>query len=158
MNIAYKNTISADEVNFLRASAGFRQILPEQINSGLSGSAFIVAAYDNEQIIGMSRLIWDGGIVALIPNILVLPEYQDQGVEAEMITQIIDFLKSKLKPGFSIQLDLKAWNGQESLCENLGFQISTKELRGTPMHICLTDHIELTDAKFRQCEFALKNK
>lgn len=156
MDITYKNTITADEVNFLRASVGFRQILPEQINTGLSGSAFITAAYDNERIIGMSRLIWDGGIVALIPNILVLPEYQDQGVEAEMITQIIDFLKSKLKPGFSIQLDVKAWDGQESLCESLGFQVSTREHRGVPMHICLTNQIELTDAKFRQCEFAEK--
>lgn len=156
MNITYKNTISADEVNFLRASVGFRQILPEQLNSGLNGSAFIVAAYDNKQVIGMARLIWDGGIVALIPNILVLPEYQKQGIENEMITRIIDFLKSSLKPGFSIQLDIKAWNGQESICEDIGFQISAKELRGTPMHICLTNQIEITDKKFRQCEFSEK--
>ena len=156
MNITYKNTVSADEVNLLRKSLGFRQILPEQITAGLNGSSFIVAAYVQEQIIGMARLIWDGGIAALIPNILVLPEYQNQGVEDEMVSRIIDFLRSKLKPGFSIQLDIKAWDGQESLCEALGFQISTRERRGTPMHICLTDHIELTDKKFKQCEFSEK--
>ena len=157
MNIVYKNTVSADEINFLRKSVGFRQILPEQLIAGLNGSAFIVSAYDENKLIGMSRLIWDGGIVALIPNILILPEYKDQGIEKEMITLIIDFLKSKLKPGFSIQLDIKAWDGQESLCESLGFQISTKERRGVPMHICLTDQIELTDEMFKQCEFSEKS-
>ena len=156
MNITYKNTISANEVNFLRKSLGFRQILPEQLTAGLNGSVFIVSAYDKDQIVGMSRLIWDGGIVALIPNILVLPEYRNQGIENKMVTKTIDFLKSKLKPGFSIQLDIKAWDGQESICEDLGFQVSTKESRGVPMHICLTDQIELTDKKFKQCEFSEK--
>ena len=151
MEITYKNTISAEEVNFLRTSVGFRQILPEQINNGLEGSALIVAAYDQQQIVGMSRLIWDGGYVALIPDILVLPEYGSQEIKEKLITQILDFLRSKLKPGFGIQVDIKAWDYQEGFYEILGFQLSTPERRGTPIHICLTDQIELTDAKYGQC-------
>ena len=69
------------------------QIDPEQIEAGLNGSAFIVAAYDQNQIVGMSRLIWDGGMVALIPDVLVLPEYQMKGIEQEMVTQLLDFLQ-----------------------------------------------------------------
>lgn len=153
MGITYKNTILAEEVNFLRASVGFRQILPEQIKNGLDGSAFIIAAYDRQQIVGMARLIWDGGYVALIPDILVLPEYGSQEIEQKLITQILDFLRSKLKPGFGIQVDIKAWNCREGFYESLGFQISTSERRGTPMHICLTDQIELTDAKYNKFGF-----
>ena len=158
MSITYKDTITADEVNFLRASVGFRQIDPEQIKAGLDGSAFTVAAYDQHQIVGMSRLIWDGGMVALIPDVLVSPEHQMQGIEYEMVTRILDFLRNKLKPGFGIQVDVKAWDHQEVLYESLGFQISTQEHRGVPMQICLTDQIELTDAKFNQCEFYGKEK
>ena len=154
MSITYKNSVSAEEVNFLRASVGFRQILPEQLNAGLNGSALIVSAYDQHQIVGMARLIWDGGIVALITDVLVLPEYKTQGIEKEMITQLLDFLRSKLKAGFGIQVDVKAWNNQEEFYENLGFQLSAPEHRGVPMHICLTDQIELTDAKFKQCGFS----
>ncbi|MDE7289535.1 MAG: GNAT family N-acetyltransferase [Oscillospiraceae bacterium] len=153
MSITYKNTVSAEEVNFLRASVGFRQILPEQFNAGLNGSALIVSAYDNSQIVGTARLIWDGGIVALITDVLVLPEYKMRGIEEELITRILDFLRSKLEPGFGIQVNVKAWNEQEKFYENLGFQLSTHERRGIPMHICLTEQIELTDAKFKQCEF-----
>lgn len=97
----------------------------------------------------MLSLIWDGGIVALIPNILVVPEYQMQGIETEMITRIFDFLRAKLKPGFGIQVDIKAWNNTEHFMKSLGFQVSTPQLRGVPMHICLTKQIELTDAMFK---------
>lgn len=158
MSITYKNTISADEVNFLRASVGFRQILPQQIKAGLDGSTLIAAAYDQHKIVGMARLIWDGGFVALIPDVLVLPEYKAQGVEHELITRLLDFLRSKLEPGFGIQVDVKVRNHRESFYESLGFQLSTYERRGIPMHICLTDQIELTDAKFKQCTFCDENK
>jgi hypothetical protein len=156
MDITYTNTITADEVNSIRASVGYRQIHPEQVKAGLDGSTVIVAAYDRGKAVGMLSLIWDGGTVALIPNILVVPEYQMQGIETEMITCIFDFLRAKLKPGFGIQVDIKAWNNTERFYENLGFQISTPQLRGVPMHICLTNQIELTDAMFKQMQFSTK--
>lgn len=158
MNITYKNTILAEEVNFLRASIGFRQILPEQIMAGLNGSTLIAAAYDQNKIVGMARLLWDGGYVALIPDVLVLPEYKTKGVEYELIIRLLDFLRSKLKPGYGIQVDIKVWEHRETFYESLGFQLSTYECRGIPMHICLTDQIELTDAKFKQCAYCNKEK
>ena len=98
----------------------------------------------------MARLIWDGGAVALIRDIIVVPDYQMQGIEAELIRQILDFLNTKLKPGFGIQVDVMAWSNQEKIYESLGFQASIPQRRGRPMHICLTDQIELTDAMFQQ--------
>ena len=153
MNIIYKNIISADEVNYLRKSVGFRQIHPEQLQAGLEGSALIIAAYNQDRIVGMARLIWDGGCVALIYDIFVVPEYQMHDIKTLMINRIIDFLQSKLKPGFGIQVDVKAWNNQINFYENIGFQVSTHQRRGIPMHICLTNQIELTDKIFKQCDF-----
>lgn len=156
MNVTYINTITADEVNSIRESVGFRQIHPEQVKASLDGSAVIVAVYDHGKAIGMARLIWDGGSVALIHDILVVQEYQMKGIEIEMVTRIFDYLRAKLKPGFGIQVDVKAWNNQEQFYESLGFQVSTPQQRGIPMHICLTNQIELTDAIFKQCEFSTK--
>jgi Acetyltransferases len=154
MNIIYKNIITADEVNSIRASVGFRKIHPEQVQAGLEGSSYIISAYDEDRVIGMARLIWDNGTVALIKDILVVPEYQMQGIDTEMITRIFDFLRAKLKPGFGIQVDVNAWNNQEQFYEDLGFQVSTPQRRGVPMHICLTNQIELTDTMFKQCELS----
>lgn len=149
MEIVYKNEITHEDANAIRESVGFRRIHPEQLAASLDGSALVVAAYDGQRAVGMARLIWDGGSVALIHDMIVMPEYR--GIESELITRVLDFLRSKLKPGFGIQVDVRAWSSQKELYENLGFRVSTPEQRGTPMQNCLTDHIELTDSMFRQC-------
>lgn len=156
MKITYKNEITRENLNSIRAAVGFRRIHPDQLQASIDGSAFIIAAYDQNRAVGVARLIWDGGFVALIHDILVVPEYQMQGIEAELITHIVDFLNSKLKSGWGIQVDIKVWGHQEKLYESLGFQVSTPQRRGIPMHICLTNQIELTDAMFKQCEFSEK--
>ena len=149
----YKNSITADEVNKLRRAACFRQLDEAQIRAGLSGSVLIVSAYEGSDAVGMARLIWDGGITALITDLVVLPEYQNRGIETEMIKRILSFLQDRLRPGFGIQVDVWAWGNQEFLYRELGFVVSTQERRGVPMHICLTEQIELTDARFQQCGF-----
>ena len=154
MALEYRNSITPEDVNFLRKGVGFRQIDPEQLSAGLNGSALVVSAYDRDSVVGMARLIWDGGIVALLTDLLVLPEYQAQPALRDMVLQILSYLKGKLKPGFGIQVDVHAWEQQEVLFQELGFEASATERRGVPMHICLTDQIELTDAKFGQCGFS----
>jgi len=149
MNIIYKNTITADEVNAIRKSMGWRQNDTEQVQDGLDKDELIISAYDEDIAVGVitSR---NGGMTGP----WITPEYQFQGIENELIIRIFDFLRSKLKPGQGISIGVSAWNEKQiALYENLGFQISTPELRGIPMHICLTNQIELTDKMFKQMEF-----
>ena len=150
MSIAYRNDISVEAVNVIRKSMGWRQDNTEQLQSALDGSALVVAAYEGNNAIAMARLVWDGGGGANIPGILIMPEYRDTEVEKGLISQILDYLQEKLKPGFGIQVDIRAFGYQECLYENIGFLLSTKERRGVPMHICLTNEIELTDKEFKQ--------
>jgi GNAT superfamily N-acetyltransferase len=132
---------------------GWRQDNPEQLQSALNGSAFVIAAFDKGTAIAMARLIWDGGGGATIPGIQISPEYHNEGIETELVGKILEWLREKLKPGFGIQVDIRAFGDQEFSYERLGFQISTTEKRGIPMHICLTDQIELTDKMFKQMGF-----
>lgn len=153
MDIIYREGISPDEMNSLRASIGFRQIDPAQLRAGLDGSGKVVSAYAGDQAVGMARLIWDGGMVALITDVIVRPEYRARGLEQEMVSGILNFLRGRLKPGYGIQVDVKAWGRQEALYTEMGFQVSTQERRGIPMHLCLTDQIEITDAKYKQGDY-----
>lgn len=152
MEITYSNTITAENASSIRESAGLQRIHPEQLRAGLDKSALITAAYDQGRAIGMARLIWDGGFAATICDIIVSKEYNNCGIETELTKQIIDFLKSRLKPGFGIQVDARTRNGQEKLLEKLGFQVCTPQRRGTPMQLCLGVPAALTDAGFRQGE------
>lgn len=136
--IIYTNDISVENYNMLRASAGWVTIQPEQAKVGLKGSALLIAAKDGDITVGTARLVWDGGYAALIKDVLVLPEYQGKGVGTAMMTQILDYLKSKLETGYGIQIDLMSAKGKESFYENFGFSIRPRENRGAGMDMWIT--------------------
>lgn len=138
MNIVYINDISVENYNMLRASAGWMTIHPEQAEAGLKGSALVIAAKDGDKTVGTARLVWDGGYAALIKDVLVLHEYQGQGIGAAMLDQIIAFLKSKLNPGYSIQVDLMSARGKEGFYEKFGFSVRPRESRGAGMDLLIT--------------------
>ena len=135
--IIYTNDILVEDYNMLRASAGWLTIHPEQAKIGLKGSALLIAAKDGDITVGTARLVWDSGCAALIKDVLVLPEYQGLGVGTAMVTQIIDHLKSKLNPGYVIQIDLMSANAQESFYEKFGFSVRPRENRGPGMDMWL---------------------
>lgn len=121
MNITYVNTVSADDCNKLRDSAGWPQMHRDQIETGLKNSAFIVAAKDGENTVGMARLVSDGGYVVFIVDVLVLPEYQRKGIGKTMMEKIMEYIRGKLKDGYCIQVDLMAAKGKEGFYEKFGF-------------------------------------
>lgn len=156
MNIIYKDKITVDESNAIRKSMGWRQLHPEQAKANLDGNTLLIAAYDEDKAIAMAGLRWNGGSFAIM-NVILNPEYKNQGIEKEFTTRIFDFLHSKLKPGFGIQVDIYVRSGQEKMYEDFGFQLMTPENRGVPMQICLTNQVELTDKMFKQMDYKEKN-
>ena len=121
MNITYTNTISAEDCNKLRNSAGWPQMHPDQIKAGLKNSAYIIAAKDGETTVGMARLISDGGYVMFIVDVLVLPEYQRKGIGKTMMSMLMEYIYSRLNDGYCIQIDLLAAKGKEEFYQEFGF-------------------------------------
>ena len=138
MNIIYKNTITVEDYNALRLSAGWSVIEPEQAQAGLSGSAFITVAKDCDKTVGVGRLVWDGGCAALIKDILVLPEYQNMGIGTAIMEQILSFLKDNMKPGWGVSVDLMAAIEKEGFYEKFGFISRPRKNRGAGMDIWIT--------------------
>ena len=121
MDIIYTNAISAEDCNRLRNSAGWPQMHPDQIETGLKNSAFIIAARDNDTTVGMARLVSDGGYVVFIVDVLVLPEYQRRGIGKAMMGKLMEHIHSQLHDGYCIQVDLMAAKGKERFYEAFGF-------------------------------------
>jgi len=76
MNITYTNSISFEDYTKLRDSDGWPKICKEQAEAGLNGSRFLIAAKDGENTVGVARIVSDGGYIAYLADVLVLPEYQ----------------------------------------------------------------------------------
>ncbi|MDR3311479.1 MAG: GNAT family N-acetyltransferase [Oscillospiraceae bacterium] len=115
--------ISVDDYLALYASAGWGAIPPEQAQAGINGSAYVVAAKDEASVVGTARLLLDGGSAALIKDVIVFPEYQGRGIGRTMMEQLIEYLRSRLKPGWRVLVDLSATPGKEGFYQKFGFAI-----------------------------------
>ena len=141
MNISYTNTISVEDYNFLRVSAGWGKIQAEQAQAGINGSAFVIAAKDGDRTVGTARLVWDGGNAALIKDVLVLTDYQGKGIGKYMTEQLLSFLKEQMKPGWGISVDLMSALGKEGFYEKIGFVSRPRDKRGAGMDMYITKDV-----------------
>ena len=133
MDISYSDFISVEVYNELRASAGWLPILPEQAQAGLDGSACVVVAYCGARAVAMARVLWDGGYAALLKDVLVLPDFQGQGIGAALVERIVEFLRKQLRPGWSITVDVMSAVGKERFYEKMGFVERPHSKRGAGM-------------------------
>jgi GNAT superfamily N-acetyltransferase len=89
--IRYETTISGIDWNqaaevFSRAPLGKRE--PEKLARAFQNSYVHVFVYDNEKLIGLSRVLCDGEYQAGIYDVVLLPEYHGKGIGYEIIQQL----------------------------------------------------------------------
>ena len=119
--IDYVHMITVKDYNFLRKSVGWNEIEPAQAQAGINNSSFLVAAVNDEKTVGMARLVCDGGYVAVIVDVIVLPEYQGKGIGKCLLQKVMDYIIGNLKDGQSVFVNLMAAKGRESFYRKFGF-------------------------------------
>jgi len=128
--ISYTNEITPADYGMLRASAGWYTLSPAQVDAALRSSAFLVAAKDGPRTVGMTRLMSDGGYFAVVLDVVVLPEYQGQGIGREMMARAVQHLKGGLRPGEHSYTILTSAPGKEGFYEKMGFHQVPNEEEG----------------------------
>ncbi|MHC4945127.1 MAG: GNAT family N-acetyltransferase [Planctomycetota bacterium] len=56
----------------------------------LSRSWYVVSAYENERLVALGRILSDGILYAVIFDMIVLPEYQGQGIGTQILKLLLD--------------------------------------------------------------------
>ena len=133
MNLKYENKISCKDYIRLRDEVGWDTLPEEQAEAGLNNSAYVIACKDEEYVVASARVIWDGGYVAYICDVMVSPEYQGKGIGSEMIKKIMNYLENQLKSGWKIMIVLGAAEGKELFYEKFGFEKRPNEHLGAGM-------------------------
>ena len=92
-NITYKATLP-DKHQFARlyATTGWNatyQLSDDELFHAISSSWYVIGAYDRDSLVGSGRLVSDGISHALILDLIVLPEYQGQGIGSSILRQLI---------------------------------------------------------------------
>jgi GNAT superfamily N-acetyltransferase len=120
-NITFKKDITVSDYTKLRAAVGWPVILPEQAKLSIDGSRFLLAAYNNDAAVGIGRVVSDGGYVCYLSDMIVLPEYQHQGIGSEILKRLTAMIKEDMKPGFQTNFVLLSATGKEPFYERFGF-------------------------------------
>ena len=92
MEIKEYKAYSEPEILSLYASVGWTAYTdqPEVLRKGFENSMLTLAAYEDEQLLGIIRTVGDGHTIVFVQDILVFPEYQRKGVGSALLQAILD--------------------------------------------------------------------
>ena len=139
--IEYKlleNKLKAEDFIRLKLSAGFRERSVELVEKALDNNLYDVVAVTGGEVIGMGRLVGDGVMYWYLQEIVVLPEYQGNGIGTAIVNRLLEYITKHTEKGDFTSVGLTAAEGKEGFYERFGFSNS----RGMTKYIEILDDIE----------------
>ncbi|WP_214515088.1 GNAT family N-acetyltransferase [Staphylococcus saprophyticus] len=88
----------------LRKVAGLSEKSQKAAEKGISNACFNVTIYHGTDLIGMGRVIGDGGTAFQIIDIAVNPEFQGQGYGKTIMSHIMSYVENEAEEGTYVSL------------------------------------------------------
>jgi predicted N-acetyltransferase YhbS len=110
---------SVEEYIHLRQSVGWPCPSNKAIEKSLNNSTYCVCAVEDGRVTGMSRLVGDHSFIYFVADVIVLPEYQNQGIGTALMERIMSYLKGNVQEYSYITL--MSAKGREAFYEKFGF-------------------------------------
>ena len=77
----------------VRVAAGLQDRTPEAATAGLAGTWFGVSIFCEDEIVGIGRVIGDGGCFFQVVDIAVLPAHQGKGLGKRIMGALMEHLE-----------------------------------------------------------------
>ncbi|MFI5349387.1 MAG: GNAT family N-acetyltransferase [Elusimicrobiota bacterium] len=119
---------SAADYRRLRESAGLRPKSAAAAERGLPNTLFGVSAMHGTSVVGMGRIIGDGGCFFEIVDIAVLPEHQRRGLGKKIMARLMEWIRINAPATALVSLLADANAGK--LYEQFGFKESAPTSKG----------------------------
>ncbi len=129
--ILVKRQTTPEEFILLRKAVGWNCPPIEVVEKGLQGNLFSVCAELDGRIIGHGRIIGDGAFTLYIQDIIILPEYQRQGIGMMIMGAVMEHIKQNYGKGTMV--NLMAAKGKEDFYKKFGFFDRPKDNFGAGM-------------------------
>ena len=91
---------------------------PQQLEQAFHQSLFVMAAYDDEELVGLIRAVGDGLTIIFIQDLLVYPHYQRQGIGRNLLQKTLESFKDV----YQIQLATEQSDKNLAFYRELGFR------------------------------------
>ncbi len=109
-----------DEYRALRVAAGLSPKTAEAARRGLPNSLFAVCIRCRGELVGMGRVIGDGGCNYEVVDIAVHPDCQRRGLGSRIMGALMDWLRANAPA--SAYVSLIADHGAPALYSRFGFE------------------------------------
>ena len=118
-----ENILAAEDFVRLRVTNGFAEVPLEHARRALAGGLINVSAIYNGTLVGMGRMVGDGAMYWYLQEIMVLPEYQKQGIGTKIVNYLTDYAVLHSATGKFTTIGGVAAKGKEGFYRKLGFEI-----------------------------------
>ena len=92
MEIREYKDYNKDEILRLYSEVGWTAYTNDMpvLEQGFKNSLLVLAAYENDELLGIIRAVGDGCTIVFVQDILVFPEKQRQGVGTALLKAVLD--------------------------------------------------------------------
>jgi len=119
---------SVEDYNRVKSVAGLGRRDPAAANVGLPNTLFGVCVESEGRVVGIGRIIGDGGLFFQVGDVAILPEHQAEGLGARVMDALMSWLRDNAPTDAYVQLI--AEEGTVRFYEIYGFRVRTPESSG----------------------------
>ncbi len=123
----------AEEYIRLRQAVGWGTHEPSAIEECLRNSLYCICAFADGELVGMARIVGDGGLVFYIQDVIVAPAHQRQGIGTQLMDKVMAYIQAHAHQNAVI--GLMAAKGKEPFYERYGFIRRPTDKLGSGMTI-----------------------
>lgn len=129
------NELTAEEFIYLWRTVWGSAPSFEQTELAMKHTLFKVSVFDGEKIIAMARMIGDMGLNYYIKDVVVIPEYQKNGIGKLLISELLNFVKENGVSGTDIFVELCAMPKVIPFYQSLGFDANEAQRLKMMYHV-----------------------
>ena len=116
-----ENNRDTDVYLSLRKAVNWKELSREQAEKALKNSLYVLTAYEDNEPIGMGRVVGDGAVICYVQDLIVIPEKQSDGIGGMILNRLKEFVAKEGIPGTTMMFDLMCAKGRENFYEKHGF-------------------------------------
>lgn len=128
------NYITPEEYMEMRRLVEWSAFPLEQAAEGIKNTFILMCFRVDGKPVALGRAVSDRGYVVYIADVIVIPEYQGNGLGRKIMESLMEQIKASMKPGYRIMITLMAAHGKEKFYNKFGFVDRPSEFYGCGMH------------------------
>ena len=128
------NYITPEEYMEMRKVVEWSAFPLEQAAEGIKNTFILICFRVDGKPVALGRAVSDRGYVVYIADVIVIPEYQGNGLGRKIMESLMEQIIASMKPGYRVMITLMAAQGKEKFYNKFGFVDRPSEFYGCGMH------------------------